>query len=73
MKHAILLEGELIDEHTIHIEKALTGVSGKLKILVEFPGKPAQPSDGDNFEKYFKDIQVDLKGFKFNSEEANER
>jgi len=73
MKHTILLEGEVIDEHTIHIEKGLTGVSGKLKLLVELPGKPARSADNDSFEQHFKYIQVDLTGFKFNREEANDR
>lgn len=72
MNHMILLEGEVIDEHTIHVDKCLTGVSGKLKLLIELPGKPARSMDGNDFERYFKDIRIDLTGFKLNREKANE-
>jgi len=73
MKHSLILEGELIDEHTIHIEKALTGITGKLKIVVEIPDQPGSEAIQDDFDEYFMNAQVDMSGFKFSREEANER
>jgi hypothetical protein len=73
MKHAIMLEGELLDEHTIRIEKALSGITGKFKLVVELPGRPGSGPDKEDFRRHFMNVRVDLSEFKFNREEANER
>ncbi|MDX9801496.1 MAG: hypothetical protein RBT69_09195 [Spirochaetia bacterium] len=72
MKHTIVVEGELIDEHTIRIEHPLKGVLGKVKMILELPGQ-MDSSESDEFEKHFIDIGIDLAGYKFDREEANER
>lgn len=71
MKHAIMLEGELLDEHTIHLEKALSGVTGKFKLVVELPLR--SESGKDVFRRHFMSIGIDMAGFKFDREKANER
>lgn len=73
MKYAIAIEGELLDEHTIHIDQALKGVSGKFKLIVELPWKTQTISRQEEFRQYFMNINIDTSEFKFNREEANER
>jgi hypothetical protein len=73
MKHAIMLEGELLDEHTIRIEKALSGITGKFKLVVELPGIPRSAAAKEDFRRHFMEIKADRSGFKFDQDEANER
>jgi hypothetical protein len=73
IKHVIMLEGELLDEHTIRIEKALSGVTGKFKLVVELPGIPRSATTKEDFRRHFMEIKVDMSSFKFDRDEANER
>ena len=72
MRQTLVVDGELIDEHTIHVEQALKGILGKVKMVLEIPDKEKEGSD-DEFERYFMNLSVDLSGFKFDRDEANER
>jgi hypothetical protein len=73
MKYAIVLEGELLDEHTIRIEKTLPGVTGKFKLVVELPGVPEAASVKEEFRRHFMGVNVDMTGLKFDRDKANER
>jgi len=72
MKQTLVLDGELIDEHTIHVEQAIKGILGKVKMVLEVPNQ-AKCGSVDEFENYFMNLNVDLSNFKFDRDEANER
>jgi hypothetical protein len=73
LEHAIMLEGEMPNEHSIYFEKRLSGITGKFKLVVELPGRPGSVSAKEEFRRHFTNIRVDLSGFKFDRDEANER
>ncbi len=72
MRQTLAVDGELIDEHTIHVEQALKGVLGKFKMVLELPDH-VKDGRNDEFERYFMNFNVDLSSYKFDRDEANER
>ena len=74
MSQRLVTSGDVVDEHTIRVESALKGISGKVNLTVEVPvpGNDDTQQD-DDFEGYFMTRNVDLSGFRFDREKANER
>lgn len=72
MKHAIMLEGDMPDVHTIRSEKIFSGITGKFTLAAEKHCLPGYAIEMEEFRRRFIDIHVDLKGLKFDREEADE-
>ncbi len=72
MRQTLYVDGEVLDEHTIHVKENLKAAIGKVKLIVEMPDQQETDS-ASSFEQYFRNQNLDLKGFKFNRDSANER
>ncbi len=72
MAHTVTVDGEIIDEYTIRVNRALKGVTGKVKVFVQASDEESSTSR-DEFDRYFMAQNLDFPDYKFDRDQANER
>ncbi len=72
MAQTVTVDGEIIDEYTIRVSRALKGVTGKVKVSVQTSDEES-PTSGDEFDRYFMALNFDFSDYTFDRNQANER